>query len=94
MQGSRCSVEVSTYVVDTFQDFFIAEHMKPRMHVLELISQKHVIVRPTKTPKSADKKCYFKVNFLGQEIIRIFLYIFFFIEEYQFRGTFVVIGIF
>ena len=66
-------MEVSTYVVDTFQDFF----MKPRMHVLELISQKHVIVRPTKTPKSADKKCYFKVNFLGQEIIRIFLYIFF-----------------
>ena len=49
---SRCTV-------DTFQDFLIAEHMKPRMHVLKISisSQNQVIVRPTKTPKLADKKC-------------------------------------
>ena len=48
-----------TCAVDTFQDFFITEHMKPRMHILEIniSSLNHVIVRPTKTPKLADKKC-------------------------------------
>ena len=46
-------------LLDTFQDFLITEHMKPRMHMLEISisSINHVIVRPTKTPKSADKKC-------------------------------------
>ena len=46
-------------VLDTFKDFFIAEHMKPCMHILEISisSLNHVIVRPTKTPKLADKKC-------------------------------------
>ena len=44
--------------LDTFQDFLIAEHMKPRMHILEISisSLNHVILRPTKTPKLADKK--------------------------------------
>ena len=46
-----------TYVIDTFQDFLIAEHMKPRMHTLEISisSLNHANVRPTKTPKLADK---------------------------------------
>ena len=46
-------------IIDTFQDFLIAEHMKPCMHILKISisSQNHVIVRPTKTPKLADKKC-------------------------------------
>ena len=49
------------YAVDTFQDFLITEHMKLCMHTLEISisSQNHVIVRPNKTPKSADKKCQF-----------------------------------
>ena len=49
---------LSVYVLDTFQDFLIIEHMKPRMHILEIsiLSLKCVVVRPTKTPKSADKK--------------------------------------
>ena len=36
--------------IDTFQDFLIAWHMKPRMHLLEIriFSICHVIVRPTK----------------------------------------------
>ena len=47
------------WILDTFQDFLIAEHMKPCMHVLEMSisSLNQVIVRPTKTPKLADKKC-------------------------------------
>ena len=46
------------YTVDTFQDFLITEHMKQRMHILEISisSLNHVILRPTKTPKLADKK--------------------------------------
>ena len=53
------SFRVGSCVVDTFQDFLIAEHMKPRMHILEISisSLNHVNVRPTKTPKLADKKC-------------------------------------
>ena len=45
--------------LDTFQHFLIAEHMKPRKHILEISisSLNHVNVRPTKTPKLADKKC-------------------------------------
>ena len=45
-------------VLDTFQDFLIAEHMKPRMYILEISisSLNHVILKPTKTPKLADKK--------------------------------------
>ena len=45
--------------IDTFQHFLIAEHMKPCMHILEISisSLNHFVVRPTKTPKSADKKC-------------------------------------
>ena len=45
--------------VDTFQDFLIAEHMKPCKHILEIsiFSLNHVIVRPTKGRKSADKTC-------------------------------------
>ena len=90
--------KVELWTLDTFQDFLIAEHMKPCMHILEISisSLNHVIVRPTKTPKSADKKCQFltfKVNFLCQKLSESFS-IFFFIEEYQFRGTIFVIGIF
>ena len=46
------------YRVDAFQDFLITEHIKPRMHILKISisSQNQVIVRPTKTPKLADKK--------------------------------------
>ena len=45
--------------LDTFQDFLIAKHMKPHMHILEISvsSLNHVVVTPTKTPKLADKKC-------------------------------------
>ena len=69
--------KLSTSTLDTFQDFLIAEDMKLRMHILEIsiYSLKHVIVRPTKTPKSADKKCQFltfKVNFLCQKISESF----------------------
>ena len=47
------------YILDNFQDFLIAEHMKPGMHILEISisSLNHVFIRPTKTPKLADKKC-------------------------------------
>ena len=47
--------------LDTFQDFLITEHMKPHMHILEISisSLNYVVVRPTKTPKSANKKCQF-----------------------------------
>ena len=50
---------VEYYLLDTFQDFLIAEHMKPRMHILEISisSLNHVFIRPTETPKLADKKC-------------------------------------
>ena len=43
----------TTYVLDTFRDFLIAEHIKPCMRILEISisSLNHVIVRPTKTPK-------------------------------------------
>ena len=48
----------TAWKLDTFQDFLITEHIKPRMHILEIsiLSLKCVVVRPTKTPKSADKK--------------------------------------
>ena len=64
-------------ILDTFQNFLITEHMKPRMHILEISisSLNHVIIRPTKTPKSADKKCQFltfKVNFLCQKLSESF----------------------
>ena len=38
--------------------FYFAEHVKPCMHILEIniSSQNHFNVRPTKTPKLADKK--------------------------------------
>ena len=38
----------TTYVVDTFQDFLIADHMKPHMNILEISISllNHVIVRP------------------------------------------------
>ena len=55
------TVTIVEYIgtLDTFQDFLIAEHMKPCMHILEISisSLNHVIIRPTKTPKLADKKC-------------------------------------
>ena len=37
--------------------FYFAEHVKPCMHILEIniSSQNHFNVRPTKTPKLADK---------------------------------------
>ena len=44
------------YLIDTFQDIVIAEHMKPFMHILEISYLIQVDVRPTKTPKSAVKK--------------------------------------
>ena len=46
-------------MLETFQDFLIMLGIKPCMHVLEIsiFSLNHVIVRPTKTPKLADKEC-------------------------------------
>jgi hypothetical protein len=51
--------QAALHQVDTFQDFFIAEHIKPCIRILEISisSLNHVIVRPTKTPILADKKC-------------------------------------
>ena len=77
--------------------FLITEHIKPCMHILEISvsSLNHVIVRPTKTPKLADKKMPisdFQSEFSISNIIQIFLKNFF-IEEYQSRGTYLVIGI-
>ena len=68
---------LAVFALDTFQDFLIAEHMKPCMHILEISisSLNHGIVRPTKTPKSANKKCQFltfKVNFLCQKLSESF----------------------
>ena len=65
------------WLVDTFQDFLIGEYMKPRMHIMEISisSLNHFVVRPTKTPKSADKKCQFltfKVTFLCQKLSESF----------------------
>ena len=67
------SIWKGTYVVDTFQDYLIAGHVKPCKHVLEIsISPlNHVIVRPTKTPKLGDKnwtsfleiKCFINWSF-------------------------------
>ena len=59
--------------IDTCQDFLIPEHMKPCMHILEtsISSLNHFVVRPTKTPKSANKTCQFltfKVIFLCQKL--------------------------
>ena len=52
--------------------------MKPGMHILEIsISSLHVIVWPTITPKSADKKCQFltfKVHFLCQKLFESFYF--------------------
>ena len=69
------------YLIDTFQDFLIAEHMKPCMHILEISISPlhHVVVRPTKTPKLADKKCQFltfKVTFLRQKLSDSFQFFF------------------
>ena len=58
-QGSTWSDLVRGHsTIDTFQDFLISEHMKPCMHILEISisSLNHVFIRPTKTPKLADKK--------------------------------------
>jgi len=68
---------IPTYLLDTFQDFLTPEHIKPRLHILEIsiFSLKCVIVRPTQTPKSADKKSQFltfKVNFLCQKLSESF----------------------
>ena len=45
--------------LDTVQDFLIKLGINPRLHILEtnISSLNHIIVRPTKTPKLADKKC-------------------------------------
>ena len=53
--GSKQGVKAGMYIVDTFQDFLIAEHMKPCMHILEISisSINHVIVRPI--PKLQNK---------------------------------------
>ena len=50
-------IELTHCALDTFQDFLITVHMKPRMQVLNISisSLNHVIFRPTKTPKSAVK---------------------------------------
>ena len=57
--------KLSTSTLDTSQDFLIAEDVKPRMHILEIsiYSLKHVIVRPTKTPKLGDKKICLTLTF-------------------------------
>ena len=57
----------TTYVVDTFQDLLIAEHMKPHMNILEISISllNHVNFRPTKTSKLADKKCAQFYNLKG-----------------------------
>ena len=54
----RNYIVVYACTIDTFQDFLITEHMKPRMHLLAISISllNHVIVRPTKSPKSAVKK--------------------------------------
>ena len=64
-------------ISDTFQGFLIAEHTKPHVHVLEISISllNHVIVRPVKPPKSADKKYQFlpfKGNFLCQKLSESF----------------------
>ena len=58
LHGTRAVEVHGTYSIDTFQDFLIAEHIKPRMHILEISisTLNHVIIRPTKTAKSAVKK--------------------------------------
>ena len=55
---TRADRHIDASSLDTFQDFLIAEHIKPRMHMLEIsiLLLKCVVVRPTKTPKTADKK--------------------------------------
>ena len=88
---------MDAYILDTFQYFLISEHIKPRMHLLEIgiSSLNHFVVRPTKAPKSADIKCQFltfKVTFLCQKLSESFKKNF--IEEYQPRGTYIVSGIF
>ena len=47
-----------SYTLDTIQDFLCKLGVKPHVHLLEIsiFSLNHVIVRPTKTPKLADKK--------------------------------------
>ena len=49
----------TTFLLAIFQYFLIAEHMKPRMNILEISisSLNQVHVRPTKTPKLDDGKC-------------------------------------
>ena len=88
-------VHLSIEILDTFQDFLIAEHMKSCTHIMEISisSLNHFVVRPIKTPKSADKKCQFLTFKLNQKLSESF-YLFFFIQEYQFRGTSLVFGIF
>ena len=49
---------VSTYLLDTIQEFFLCKlGMKPRMQLWEIVifSQKHVIVRPTRIIKNLCK---------------------------------------
>ena len=82
---------ISTYLVESVQDFLIKLDMKPCINLVEIsiFSLNHVIVRPTKTPKSADKKMPisdFQSDFSMSKIIWIFLKKIF-IEEYQLRGT-------
>ena len=59
--------------LDSFQDFLVSEHMEPRMHLLEISisSLNHVIVRPTKTPKLADKNCaqYFAIFYMSHSFL-------------------------
>ena len=58
LSGNKVYLLIDSFSLDTFQDFLIAVHMKPHMDLLEISisSLNHVIVRPTKTPKSAVKK--------------------------------------
>ena len=57
MKGAKDEKLFTPSILDTFQDFLIAEHMKPFMHLLKISisSLNHVNVRATKTPKLADK---------------------------------------
>ena len=55
-------------IVDTIQDFVCKFGMKPHMHIVEIISflLYHVIIRPTKNFKRADKNCvyFLKIKYL------------------------------
>ena len=74
---NRFVYNLSTATLDTFQDVLFPDHMKPCLHILVISISllNHFVVRPTKTPKSADNKCQFltfKVTFVCQKLSQSF----------------------